>query len=238
MTSGDTIVAKRASAPWRAIAAASIANALEWFDFVIFGFFAGTIAKLFFPAASESSSLMLTFATFGVTFFIRPFGAFVIGSYADRHGRKPAFVLTIALMIIGTAIIAVTPTYATIGIWATILLVFARLLQGFSAGAEFGSVTAFLAEQNPQRRGFFSSWQFASQGLTTILATLFGVLLTTNLTPAQMEGWGWRVPFIFGLLIGPIAYYIRRNLAETLEFQSTKPSQAQHPLLKRCATPS
>ena len=102
----------------------------------------------------------------------------------------------------------------------------ARLIQGFSAGAEFGSVTAFLAEQNPQRRGFYSSWQFASQGLTTILATLFGVLLTTNLTTAQIEAWGWRTPFIFGLLIGPVAYYIRRHLDETLEFESAKPSPA------------
>ncbi len=206
--------------------AASIANALEWFDFVIFGFFAATIAKLFFPASSESSSLLLTFATFGVTFFIRPFGALIIGSYADRYGRKPAFILTIILMIVGTGIIAVTPTHATIGVWASVLLVLARLIQGFSAGAEFGSVTAFLAEQNPQKRGFYSSWQFASQGLTTILATLFGVVLTTELTSAQLEAWGWRVPFIFGLLIGPVAYYIRRHLDESLEFQSDQRSKA------------
>jgi MHS family proline/betaine transporter-like MFS transporter len=217
---------KSSSAPWRAVVAASIANALEWFDFVIFGFFATTIARLFFPASSESSSLLLTFATFGVTFFIRPFGALIIGSYADRYGRKPAFVLTILLMILGTAIIAFTPTHATIGSWAAVLLVIARLIQGFSAGAEFGSVTAFLAEQNPQKRGFYSSWQFASQGLTTILATLFGVLLSTNLTTVQIEAWGWRVPFIFGLLIGPVAYYIRRHLDETLEFQSVQRSQS------------
>ena len=222
----NSAASKSSSAPWRAVVAASIANALEWFDFVVFGFFAATIGRLFFPASNESSSLLLTFATFGVTFFIRPFGAFIIGSYADRYGRKPAFVLTILLMIVGTGIIAFTPTYASIGIWAGVLLVIARLIQGFSAGAEFGSVTAFLAEQNPQRRGFYSSWQFASQGLTTILATLFGVLLTTNLTTAQIEAWGWRTPFIFGLLIGPVAYYIRRHLDETLEFQSAKPSPA------------
>jgi MHS family proline/betaine transporter-like MFS transporter len=226
MTLNSTRLEGSSSASWRAVVAASIANALEWFDFVIFGFFAATIAKLFFPSSSESSSLLLTFATFGVTFFIRPFGALIIGSYADRHGRKPAFILTIILMIVGTAIIAFTPTHATIGVWASVLLVLARLIQGFSAGAEFGSVTAFLAEQNPQKRGFYSSWQFASQGMTTILATLFGVLLTTNLTGAQIEAWGWRIPFFFGLLIGPVAYYIRRHLDETLEFQSDRRSAA------------
>jgi MHS family proline/betaine transporter-like MFS transporter len=208
----------------RAVAAASIGNALEWFDFVIYGFFAVTMAKLFFPTGNETVSLLLALATFGVTFFVRPFGAVVIGNYADRHGRKAAFMLTIVLMMIGTAIIAVAPTYAAIGIFAPLLIVFARLIQGFSAGGEFGSATAFLAEQNPDRRGFFASWQFASQGITTILATGVGVTLTTTLTTAQIESWGWRVPFIIGLLIGPVAYYIRRHVDETMEFQTMQVS--------------
>jgi MHS family proline/betaine transporter-like MFS transporter len=205
---------------WHAVAAASIGNALEWFDFVIYGFFAATIAKLFFPAASESVSLIVTFATFGVTFFMRPLGAIVLGHFADREGRKAALTLTIVLMMLGTALIAVAPPYATAGVLAPIIIVAARLIQGFSAGGEFGSATVFLAEQNPQQRGFFASWQFASQGLTTVLATAFGAGLAGTLSTAQMESWGWRIPFFFGLLIGPVALYIRRHVDETLEFRS------------------
>jgi MHS family proline/betaine transporter-like MFS transporter len=210
---------------WRAVVAASIGNALEWFDFAVYGFFAVTMARLFFPAANETVSILVALATFGVTFVLRPLGAIVIGTFADRHGRKSAFMLTIVLMMTGTAIIALAPTYSSIGILAPILIVVARMIQGFSAGGEFGSATAFLAEQNPQRRGFFASWQFASQGLTTILATAFGATLASTLTTAQMDAWGWRIPFIFGLLIGPVAYYIRRHVDETIEFQSTPASK-------------
>jgi MHS family proline/betaine transporter-like MFS transporter len=215
---------------WRAVAAASIGNALEWFDFIVYGFFAVTMAKLFFPSGDETMSLLLALATFGVTFFMRPVGAIILGAYADRHGRKAAFTLTIVLMTVGTALIVVTPTYSSIGLVAPVLIVVARLIQGFSAGGEFGSATAFLAEQNPERRGFFASWQFASQGLTTILATAFGATLASTLTTDQMDSWGWRVPFIFGLLIGPVAYYMRRHVDETMEFRSAKVSKA--PLLE------
>ena len=211
---------------WKLVAAASAGNALEWFDFVIYGFFAVTMAKLFFPTGNETISLLLALATFGVTFFMRPFGAIILGSYADRHGRKAAFTLTILIMMVGTAIIAVAPTYSSVGILAPILIVLARMIQGFSAGGEFGSATAFLAEQNPARRGFFSSWQFASQGLTTILATAIGVTLTTTLSQNQIDSWGWRIPFLLGLLIGPVAYYIRRYTDETAEFRSSAISPA------------
>jgi MFS transporter, MHS family, proline/betaine transporter len=211
---------------WRAVIAASIGNALEWFDFVVYGFFAVTMAKLFFPTENETVSLLLALATFGVTFVMRPLGAIVLGSYADRHGRKAALTLAITLMMAGTAIIAITPTYSSIGLFAPLLVVAARMIQGFSAGGEFGSATAFLAEQNPERRGFFASWQFASQGLTTILATAVGATLASTLSADQMEAWGWRMPFFFGLLIGPVAYYIRRNIDETMEFQSTPGSEA------------
>lgn len=210
---------------WRAVIAASIGNALEWFDFVVYGFFAGTIAKLFFPSGDDTQSLLWALATFGVTFFMRPFGAVVLGSFADRHGRKATFSLTILIMMAGTAIIAFAPTYSSIGVFAPMLIVIARLVQGFSAGGEFGSATAFLAEQNPERRGFFASWQFASQGLTTILATGIGATLASSLTTEQIDAWGWRIPFIFGLLIGPVAYYIRRHIDETLEFRTTQHSK-------------
>jgi MHS family proline/betaine transporter-like MFS transporter len=211
---------------WRAVVAASIGNALEWFDFIVYGFFAVTMAKLFFPTGNETISLLLALGTFGVTFFMRPLGAIILGSYADRYGRKSTFTLTITLMMVGTAIIVVAPTYSSIGLLAPFLIVVARMIQGFSAGGEFGSATAFLAEQNPERRGFYASWQFASQGLTTILATAFGATLASTLTVEQMDSWGWRIPFAFGLLIGPVAYYIRRHLEETMEFRTTPVSKA------------
>ena len=221
MTTATLMVSSKRAHTWRAVAAATIGNALEWFDFVIYGFFAVTIAKLFFPTGDETLSLLVALATFGVTFFIRPFGAIVLGAFSDIYGRKAALTLTIALMMVGTGIIAVTPTYSEIGLLAPALIVLARLIQGFSAGGEFGSATAFLAEQNPKSRGWYASWQFASQGLTTVLATSFGVALGM-LTAEQLEGWGWRIPFFFGLLIGPVAYYIRRHVDETAEFQALR----------------
>lgn len=211
---------------WRVIVSASIGNALEWFDLVVYGFFAVTIAKLFFPTGNDTVSLLLTLGTFGVSFFMRPLGAIVIGAYADRAGRKAALTLSILMMMVGTLLIALMPTYATIGVLAPVGIVIARMVQGFSAGGEFGSATAFLAEHAPKRRGFFSSWQVASQGLTTLLAAGFGALLTGNLSPEAMMSWGWRVPFFFGLLIGPVAYYIRRRLDETPEFLDIEPTQS------------
>lgn len=213
---------KLSHAGWRAVAAASIGNAFEWFDFIIYGFFAMMIATQFFPASSETASLLLTLASFGVTFVMRPLGAVVLGHLGDRHGRKAALTLTMSMMMAGTAITAFAPTYASIGIFAPIVVVAARLIQGFSAGGEFGSATVFLAEQNPRRRGFYASWQFAGQGLSAVLATAFGAALNGVLTVEQMEVWGWRIPFLLGLLIGPVGYYIRRRVDETLEFRSSK----------------
>jgi len=203
----------------RTIVAVSIGNALEWFDIVVYGFLAATIARLFFPTGDDTVSLLLTLATFGVSFFMRPLGSVVLGAYADRAGRRQALTLSIALMMLGTAMIGIAPTYASIGVAAPCILVVARLIQGFSAGGEFGSATALLAEQDPKRRGMFTSWQMASQGLTVILASGFGVLLSSLLTPEQLAGWGWRIPFFFGLLIGPVAIYIRRSLEESGDFQ-------------------
>lgn len=203
----------------RVITAISIGNALEWFEIVIYGFLAVTISKLFFPAENESVSLLITLGTFGVTFVMRPVGSLVLGAYADARGRKNALTLSMAIMLCGTLLIAVSPTFAQIGLWAPGLVIAARLLQGFAAGGEFGSATALLAEQDPRRRGFFASWQFASQGITTFLAAGFGMALNTLLTPEQLLSWGWRIPFFFGLLIGPAGLYIRRHLDEGLEFK-------------------
>src|SRR5579871_947582 len=183
---------------WRAVAAASIGNAFEWFDFIIYGFFAVMIARLFFPAGNEAAALLLSFASFGVTFVMRPLGAVVLGEIADRHGRKVVLTLTISMMMTGIAITAFAPTYASIGIIAPIMIVGARMIQGFSAGGEFGSATVFLAEQHPTRRGFYASWQFAGQGLSTALATGFGAVLNVASTAEQLSAWGWRIPFVFG----------------------------------------
>jgi MHS family proline/betaine transporter-like MFS transporter len=220
----------------RTIIAVSIGNALEWFDIVVYGFLAATIAKLFFPAGNDTVSLLLTLATFGVSFFMRPLGSVVLGAYADRAGRRQALTLSIALMMLGTFIIAVSPTYATIGLGAPVLLVIARLIQGFSAGGEFGSATAFLAEQDPGRRGMYTSWQMASQGATIILASGFGVLLSSVLTADQLAGWGWRIPFFFGLLIGPVAIYIRRSLEESGDFEHVAIEPTASPLASPLAT--
>jgi MHS family proline/betaine transporter-like MFS transporter len=208
----------------RVIIAASLGNALEWFDFLVYGYFAVTIAKVFFPSGNETASLLLTLGTFSVSFLVRPLGAIVIGAYTDRAGRKAGLTLSILLMVIGTTMTAVMPGYATIGLAAPILILVARLLQGFSVGGEFGSAVTFLAEQTTSRKGFVASWQWASTGITGLLASSFGIVLTTTLSPEQLVEWGWRVPFLFGILVGPVGLYIRRRLDETPEYVEIKPT--------------
>ncbi len=200
------------------IAAVSIGNALDWFEIVVYGYFAGVISTLFFPAETPGISLLLTFLTFGVTFIIRPLGAVVLGGYADRRGRKFAIQLSIVLMTGASATIAFVPDYQSIGILAPCILVAARMVQGFAVGGEFGSATAFLAETDSARRGYFASWQFASQGVAAVLATGFGFVIASALSDEQIHSWGWRLPFLFGLLIAPVGYYIRGRLVETIDF--------------------
>jgi MFS transporter, MHS family, proline/betaine transporter len=202
----------------RMIVAATIGNVLEWFDFVVYGFFAVTIAEVFFPTGNPTVSLLITFGAFGLAYFVRPLGAIVVGGFTDRAGRKAGLLLSIALMMIGTTLMAVTPGYATIGIAAPIILTLARLLQGFSVGGEFGSAVSFLAEHGGGRRGFAASWQFATGGMITVLASLFGVTLTTLLTHEQLVDWGWRIPYFFGMLVGPAGLYVRAKVVETPEF--------------------
>jgi MHS family proline/betaine transporter-like MFS transporter len=216
---------------WRVIFAVSIGNALEWFDYVIFGYLAAIIARLFFPASDPAASLLLTLASFGVTFFMRPLGAVVLGRLADRRGRKAALQVSILMMMAGSLLIAVAPVYQTIGFLAPVLMVLARLVQGFSVGGEFGSATAIFAEQDPKHRGYYASWQFASQGLAAMLATGFGAAVTFWLSPEQIDAWGWRVPFLFGAMIGPIGFYIRRRVNETVEFQALRDKRQPPPLL-------
>jgi MHS family proline/betaine transporter-like MFS transporter len=200
------------------VIAATIGNVLEWFDFVIYGFLAVTIAQVFFPVGDPTVSLLVTFGAFGLAYLVRPLGAIFVGSFTDNHGRKAGLTLSIALMMLGTSLMALTPSYAAIGIAAPILITLARLLQGFSVGGEFGSSVAFLMEHGPERRGFSASWQFSVAGLITAIASLFGVALHTLLTHDQLLTWGWRLPYFFGMLVGPAGLYIRSRLSETPEF--------------------
>ena len=207
------------------IVAAVIGNALEWYDFVIFGFMLVVVSKLFFPTSSEYGSLLLATATFGAGFVMRPLGGFLIGIYADRRGRKAALQLIMALMTIAMLMISLAPTYAAIGIAAPLLIVAARLLQGFATGGEFSSATAFLLEVAPAtRRGLYTSWQMFGQGLALLCGASVGTLITHALPAAAIDAWGWRIPFLLGLLIAPVGLWIRCYLDETgafLEAQRT-----------------
>ena len=218
----DPIELENRTSALRNVSAAIVGNALEWFDILSYATFVSFIAMEFFPRNTPTISTMTALGVFGVSFVARPLGAIVLGWFADRAGRRKTLALTSGLMFLGTAIIAFLPGYSQIGIAAPGLLVIARLIQGFSAGGEFGSATAYLAEQSPQRRGFFSSWQFASQGLGLLLAGLLGAGLSSALSYNAMAKWGWRVPFYFGMLVGPVAYFIRYYVDESPGFIAVK----------------
>jgi MHS family proline/betaine transporter-like MFS transporter len=226
----EAAIGKSGSRPGlpRVIVAATIGNVLEWFDFLVYGFFAVTIAEVFFPVGNPMVSLLITFGTFGLAYLVRPLGALIVGTYTDRAGRKAGLTLSIGLMLIGTTLMVVTPGYATIGLAAPIIITVARLLQGFSVGGEFGSAVTFLVEHAGERRGYSASWQWATIGMTSIIASLFGLVLTSQLSHQQLIDWGWRVPYVFGLLVGPAGLYIRSRMAETPEFlNAEKPQRMQ-----------
>ncbi|MGV2290441.1 MFS transporter [Trinickia sp. YCB016] len=198
-----------------------LGNALEFFDFTVYAFFAVYIGKAFFPAFSAASQVIASVAVFGVGFVARPIGGVVIGAYADRAGRKAALSLTIAMMAAGTAILAFTPSYAAIGMAAPVLVVIGRLLQGFSAGGEMGPATTYMLEMAASnRRGFYTSWQLATQGVASLFGGVVGYVVSSTLSASALAAWGWRVPFVVGLLIAPIGIYIRRRLHETLDTET------------------
>lgn len=200
----------------KAVAAITVGNALEFFDFTVYGFMTSVIGRIFFPTLSPYAQLLLAVASFGVGFLARPLGGVVIGAYADRHGRKKAMGLTIALMAIGCAMIAFAPTPAQVGIAAPIIIVLARLIQGFSAGGEVGASTTMLVEYADRtNRAFMASWQVASQGLGVMLGAAVSSAVISMLDKPDLESWGWRVPFVLGSLIAPIGLYIRTRLHET-----------------------
>lgn len=214
----------------RAIVAATVGNMLEWYDFTIYAAFAVQISRAFFPAGNELTSLMFGFITFGIGFIARPFGAAMLGAYADRHGRGAALSLTILLMALGTGMIALCPTYASIGPVAPIIVVVARLIQGFSAGGEIGSAVSVLVENAPaERRGFYASFQQLAQGGATMLSGLVALMIALALTPEEVGAWGWRIAFLGGLLIAPVGIYIRRTLADGPLFQASQASRAIDP---------
>lgn len=205
-------------------------NFLEMYDFMVFGYYAAAIGKAFFPRSSPSGSLMLSLATFGAGFLMRPLGALVLGAYIDRRGRRAGLILTLALMSAGTLSIACTPGYRTIGAFAPVLVLIGRLLQGFSAGVELGGVSVYLSEiATPGHKGFYVSWQSASQQCAVIFAALVGVILSFTLSPSLNDAWGWRIPFLLGCCIIPFLFLLRRSLTETDEFLARE----HHPAAKQ-----
>lgn len=206
--------------PWKEVFAASIGNTLEFYDLVIYGYFAVVMSKLFFPTSDPKTSLLLAVGTFGISFVMRPCGAVVLGSYADRAGRKASLTLSIAILFVGTALLVFAPTYAQAGVVSPLIVLVARLLQGFSTGGEFGASTAFMVEYaSAGRRGYYASWQASTQGFATVLAAGVAMILSYLLTPEEVSDWGWRVAFGFGLIAAPLGFYIRSQIDETPEFR-------------------
>ncbi len=209
----------------KGVFAAVLGNGFEFFDFTVYATYLNLIGQAFFPSDNVFVSDLASAATFGVGFVARPLGGALIGAYGDHAGRKPAMTLSIALMAVGSAAIAVTPGYAAIGVWAPILLVLARLVQGFAVGGEVGPATMFMLEAAPPpRRMFFASWQLASQNLGSLASGLIGLVLALLLAKSSFNAWGWRVPFALGVLIAPVGVYIRSQLVETLDRSSRERS--------------
>src|SRR6202163_3457762 len=207
---------------WSVIRVSS-GNFLEMYDFMVFGYYAAAIGRAFFPSGNAFASLMLSLMTFGAGFLMRPVGALVLGAYTDKHGRRAGLLLTLSLMSVGIFSIACMPGYATIGLLAPLLVLCGRLLQGFSAGMELGGVSVYLSEiATHGHKGFYVSWQSASQQVAVVFAAAIGVVLSSILPPQKMMLWGWRVPLLLGCAIIPFLFRLRRSLQETDEFVARK----------------
>ena len=218
----------------RAVAGGSIGNALEWYDYGIYGYYASIISTLFFPSKDSITSLMMAFIVFGVGFVMRPLGGLIFGHYADKVGRRNALTLTVVLMGVSTFAIGCLPTYAEIGVAAPILLALCRLLQGISTGGEWGSCMSFLAEYaKPNNRAYIVSWSQFSIAVGLLVGSGSGALLSSLLSPADMNSWGWRIPFLFGLLIAAFGWYLRIKLDETPKFKAVEEANevAETPLM-------
>jgi MFS transporter, MHS family, citrate/tricarballylate:H+ symporter len=207
---------------WGVVRVAS-GNFLEMYDFFVYGYFAVFIAKTFFPTGNAFTSLMLSLGTFAAGFLMRPLGGLILGAFLDRKGRRIGLITTLSLMAVGTLTIALTPGYETIGLLAPVLVLAGRLVQGFSAGCELGGVSVYLAEiATPGHRGFYCSFQSASQQVAVIFASILGVVLNLIIPAEQMAVWGWRIPLVIGCLIAPLILYLRTSLRETEDFKARK----------------
>ena len=217
-------------ARFKSILRGSIGNLIEWYDWYVYAAFSIYFAKSFFPSGDITAQLLNTSAIFAVGFFMRPIGGWLMGNYADRHGRKKALIVSVIIMCIGSLIIAVTPTYQSIGIYAPAMLVLARLLQGLSVGGEYASSATYLSEMaTPNRRGFFSSFQYVTLIAGQLFALLILVLLQQCfLTAEQLEVWGWRIPFAIGALLSLLALYLRLGMSETQSFLEQKKTMQLH----------
>src|SRR5450755_513274 len=221
---------------FRPVVRVASGNFLEMYDFQVFGYYAAAIASTFFPSGNEFASLMLSLATFGAGFLMRPLGAIVLGAYIDHRGRRDGLLLTLGLMAIGTVSIACTPSYASIGLIAPLLVVAGRLVQGLSAGVELGGVSVYLSEiATPGHKGFYVSWQAASQQVAVMFTAVLGLGLTSRLTGDQMTRWGWRVPLLVGCTIIPLVFLLRRSLKETPEFLQRQRRPSPREILRTLA---
>jgi MFS family permease len=212
-------------------------NFLEMYAFMAFGYYAPWIARAFFPTSSEFASLMLTLATFGTGFLMRPVGAVLLGAYMDRRGRRAGLLLTLGLMATGTVLLGCTPKYQTLGVFAPMIALLSCLLQGLSAGAGVGGASVYLLEiATPGNRGFYVAWQSASQQLSVVLASLVGIVIGTVLPQGAISEWGWRVPFLLGSLLIPAIFAMQRSLVETPVFQKGSHHPAIAEILRSLAT--
>ncbi|TRB01858.1 MFS transporter [Rhizobium rhizogenes] len=207
----------------KSIIGGSTGNLVEWFDWYVYAAFALYFAPHFFPAGDQTAQLLNSAAVFAVGFVMRPVGAWIMGLYADRHGRKSGLALSVALMCLGSLIIALTPDYQTIGVAAPTLLVIARLLQGLSVGGEYGASATYLSEMaGKERRGFFSSFQYVTLISGQLLAIAVLIILQNVMTPEDLNAWGWRIPFFVGAALAVVVFWLRRGLAETESFKNAK----------------
>ena len=223
MTSTATTEQTRHKLPVRTLVAASVGNAVEWYDWTVYATFSVYFATQIFSADNESLAFIGTFATYALAFFFRPLGGMLLGRYADLRGRKQAMILTISLMAAGSLLIAVLPTYAQVGWLAPILLLVARVGQGMSLGGEVSNASAYLGEiAPPERRGRYSSFNYISTGSSVLIASLLGALLANSLSDDQLASWGWRIPFVVGGVLGLVGLWLRRSMDETEQFEENK----------------